>query len=316
MAEPAPSKPRRKVIITCAVTGAIHTPSMSPYLPVTADEIAEAAIGAYEAGAAIVHLHARDPKDGRPDQRPEAFAPFLVRIKKACDVVVNITTGGAPTMLVDERVKPCAHFKPEVASLNMGSMNFGLYPMLERFREFRHDWERPYLEGSVDRIFRNTFRDIQFILETCNANGTRFEIECYDIGHLYTLRHFADRGIVKPPFFIQSVFGILGGIGPHPEDVAHMKRTADRLFGDQYLWSVLGAGRNQLPIAAQSVALGGNVRVGLEDSLWIGPGQLAKSNAEQVRAARQVIEGLGYEVATPDEARAMLKLKGRGNVGF
>ncbi|HQU48558.1 MAG TPA: 3-keto-5-aminohexanoate cleavage protein, partial [Casimicrobiaceae bacterium] len=301
---------------TCAVTGAIHTPSMSPHLPVTADEIADAAIGAHEAGAAIVHLHARDPKDGRPDQRPEAFAPFLARIKKACNVVVNITTGGAPTMLVDERVKPCAHFKPEVASLNMGSMNFGLYPMLERFKEFKHDWERPYLEGSVDRIFKNTFKDIAFILETCNANGTRFEIECYDIGHLYTLRHFADRGIVKPPFFIQSVFGILGGIGPHPEDVAHMRRTADRLFGDQYLWSVLGAGRNQLPIAAQSVALGGNVRVGLEDSLWIGPGELAKSNAQQVRAARQVIEGLGYEVATPDEARAMLKLKGGANVGF
>ena len=307
---------RRKVIITCAVTGAIHTPSMSPHLPVTADEIADAAIGAHEAGAAIVHLHARDPKDGRPDQRPEAFAPFLARIKKACNVVVNITTGGAPTMLVDERVKPCAHFKPEVASLNMGSMTFGLYPMLERFKEFKHDWERPYLEGSVDRIFKNTFKDIAFILETCNANGTRFEIECYDIGHLYTLRHFADRGIVKPPFFIQSVFGILGGIGPHPEDVAHMRRTADRLFGDQYLWSVLGAGRNQLPIAAQSVALGGNVRVGLEDSLWIGPGELAKSNAQQVRAARQVIEGLGYEVATPDEARAMLKLKGGANVGF
>jgi len=306
----------RKVIITCAVTGSIHTPSMSPYLPVTADEIADAAIGAHEAGAAIVHLHARDPKDGRPDQRPEAFAPFLARIKKTCNVVVNITTGGAPTMLVDERVKPCAHFKPEVASLNMGSMNFGLYPMLQRFREFKHDWERPYLEGSVDRIFKNTFRDIEFILSTCSANGTRFEIECYDIGHLYTLRHFADRGIVKPPFFIQSVFGILGGIGPHPEDVAHMRRTADRLFGDQYLWSVLGAGRNQLPIAAQSVALGGNVRVGLEDSLWIGPGELAKSNAEQVRAARQVIEGLGYEVATPDEARAMLKLKGPANVAF
>ncbi|HEX4883140.1 MAG TPA: 3-keto-5-aminohexanoate cleavage protein [Casimicrobiaceae bacterium] len=316
MADSTPSKPRRKVIITCAVTGAIHTPSMSPHLPVTADEIADAAIGAHEAGAAIVHLHARDPKDGRPDQRPEAFAPFLARIKKTCDVVINITTGGAPTMTVDERVKPCAHFKPEVASLNMGSMNFGLYPMLERFKTFRHDWERPYLEGSVDRIFKNTFRDIEFILSTCNANNTRFEIECYDIGHLYTLRHFADRGIVKPPFFIQSVFGILGGIGPHPEDVAHMRRTADRLFGDQYLWSVLGAGRNQLPIAAQSVALGGNVRVGLEDSLWIGPGQLAKSNAEQVRAARQVIEGLGYEVATPDEARAMLKLKGGANVAF
>ncbi|MDH4181211.1 MAG: 3-keto-5-aminohexanoate cleavage protein [Betaproteobacteria bacterium] len=307
---------RRKVIITCAVTGAIHTPSMSPYLPVTADEIADAAIGAWEAGAAIVHLHARDPKDGRPDQRPEAFAPFLARIKRTCDVVVNITTGGAPTMLVDERVKPCAHFRPEVASLNMGSMNFGLYPMLERFKEFRHDWERPYLEGSVDRIFKNTFKDIEFILSTCNANNTRFEIECYDIGHLYTLRHFVDRGIVKPPLFIQSVFGILGGIGGHPEDVAHMRRTADRLFGDHYLWSVLGAGRNQLPIAAQSVALGGNVRVGLEDSLWIAPGELAKSNAQQVRAARQVIEGLGYEVATPDEARAMLKLKGGENVNF
>jgi uncharacterized protein (DUF849 family) len=315
MAEPRPKAPR-KVVITCAVTGAIHTPTMSPYLPITADEIAEAAVGAYEAGAAIVHLHARDPKDGRPDQRPEAFAPFLAKIRKACDVVVNITTGGAPTMTVDERVKPCAHFKPEVASLNMGSMNFGLFPMLARFKEFKHDWERPYLAGSEDRIFRNTFRDIQFILETCAANGTRFEIECYDIGHLYTLRHFADRGLVKPPFFIQSVFGILGGIGPHPEDVAHMRRTADRLFGNDYVWSVLGAGRNQLPIAAQSVALGGNVRVGLEDSLWIGPGKLAESNAQQVRAARQVIEGLGLEVATPDEARAILQLKGKAAVDF
>ena len=315
MAEPK-SKAPRKVVITCAVTGAIHTPSMSPYLPITADEIAEAAIGAHEAGAAIVHLHARDPKDGRPDQRPEAFAPFLARIRKACDVVVNITTGGAPTMTVDERVKPCAHFKPEVASLNMGSMNFGLFPMLGRFREFKHEWERPYLAGSEDRIFRNTFKDIAFILDTCNANGTRFEVECYDIGHLYTLRHFADRGIIRPPFFIQSVFGILGGIGPHPEDVAHMKRTADRLFGDQYVWSVLGAGRNQLPIAAQSVALGGNVRVGLEDSLWIGPGRLAESNAQQVRAARQVIEGLGLEVATPAEARAILQLKGGDRVNF
>jgi uncharacterized protein (DUF849 family) len=310
------AKPSRKVVITCAVTGAIHTPTMSPYLPITADEIAEAAIGAHEAGAAIVHLHARDPKDGRPDQRPEAFAPFLAQIRHACDVVVNITTGGAPTMTVDERVKPCAHFKPEVASLNMGSMNFGLFPMLARYKEFKFDWERPYLAGSEDRIFKNTFRDIQFILETCAQNGTRFEIECYDIGHLYTLRHFADRGLVKPPFFIQSVFGILGGIGPHPEDVAHMKRTADRLFGDQYVWSVLGAGRNQLPIAAQSVALGGNVRVGLEDSLWIGPGKLAETNAQQVRAARQVIEGLGLEAATADEARDILQLKGGANVNF
>jgi len=307
---------RRKVMITCAVTGAIHTPSMSPHLPITADEIAEAALGAHAAGAALVHLHARDPVNGRPDQRPEAFAPFLTRIRQACDAVINITTGGAPTMSVEERLQPCAYFKPEVASLNMGSMNFGLFPMLARFAQFKFDWERPYLEGSDDRIFKNTFRDIANILTTCAANHTRFEIECYDIGHLYTLRHFADRGLVKPPFFIQSVFGILGGIGPHPEDVAHMKRTADRLFGDQYFWSVLGAGRNQLPIATQSVALGGNVRVGLEDSLWIGPGQLAESNAQQVRAARQIIEGLGLEVASADEAREMLQLKGGSNVNF
>lgn len=312
----AQGKANRKVIITCAVTGAIHTPSMSPHLPITADEIAAAAIGAHEAGAAIVHLHARDPKDGRPDQRPEAFEPFLKRIKRACNVVVNITTGGAPTMLVEERLKPCAHFKPEVASLNMGSMNFGLYPMLARFKEFKFDWERPYLAGSDDRIFKNTFRDIENILTTCAGNGTRFEIECYDIGHLYTLRHFADRGLVKPPFFIQSVFGILGGIGPHPEDVAHMRRSADRLFGDHYQWSVLGAGRNQLPIATQSLALGGNVRVGLEDSLWIGAGKLAESNAQQVRAIRKVIEGLGLDVASPDDAREMLQLKGPEKVNF
>jgi len=230
--------------------------------------------------------------------------------------VINITTGGAPTMSVEERLKPCAHFKPEVASLNMGSMNFGLFPMLARFHDFKFDWERPYLEGSDERIFKNTFADIANILRTCEANQTRFEIECYDIGHLYTLRHFADRGLVRPPFFIQSVFGILGGIGPHPEDVAHMKRTADRLFGDQYHWSVLGAGRNQLPIATQSVALGGNVRVGLEDSLWIGRGRLAESNAQQVRAVRQVIEGLGLEIASPDEAREMLELKGADHVNF
>src|SRR5215217_5309482 len=269
-----------------------------------------------KAGAALVHLHARDPEDGRPDQRPEAFAPFLGRIKKACDVVINITTGGAPTMSVEERLKPCAHFKPEVASLNMGSMNFGLFPMLRRYKDFKHDWERPYLEGSDERIFKNTFKDIELILNTCRANGTRFEIECYDIGHLYTLRHFADRGLVKPPFFIQSVFGILGGIGPHSEDVAHMRRTADRLFGDEYVWSVLGAGRNQLPIAAQSVALGGNVRVGLEDSLWIGAGKLAESNAQQVTKARQIIVGLGLDIASSDEARDILELKGGDRVNF
>lgn len=307
---------KQKVIITCAVTGAIHTPSMSPHLPVTPQEIAEAAIGAAEAGAAIVHLHARNPQTGQPDQRPEAFTPFLQVIKQASDCVINITTGGAPTMLVQERVGPAEHFAPEVASLNMGSMNFGLYPMLNRFKEFKHDWEKPYLEGSKDRIFRNTFADIEYILTKCAQNGTRFEIECYDIGHLYTLAHFVDRGLVKPPFFVQSVFGLLGGIGPHPEDVAHMKRTADRLFGDAYRWSVLGAGRNQLPIAAMAAAMGGNVRVGLEDSLWIRAGKLAASNAEQVRAARQIIEGLGLEIATPDEAREILELKGADKVNF
>ena len=300
----------RKVIITCAVTGAIHTPTMSPYLPITPEEIADAAVGAAEAGAAIVHLHARNPQTGQPDQSPEAFAPFLKVIKQRSNAVINLTTGGAPTMLVQERVKPAAHYAPEVASLNMGSMNFGLYPMLNRFKEFKFDWEKPYLEGSTDRIFRNTFADIEYILQTCSENGTRFEIECYDIGHLYTLAHFVDRGLIKTPLFVQSVFGLLGGIGPHPEDVAHMKRTADRLFGDQYQWSVLGAGRNQLPIAAMAASMGGNIRVGLEDSLWIGPGKLAESNAQQVKLARQIIEGLGLEVASPDDAREILQLKG------
>lgn len=306
----------KKVIITCAITGSIHTPSMSPHLPVTGQEIADAAIGAAKAGAAIVHLHARDPKDGRPDQSLEAYAPFLKVIKQSSNCVVNITTGGAMTMTVEERVKPAATYAPEVASLNMGTMNFGLYPMLERFKDFKHDWEKAYLEGSRAGMFKNTLADIEYILTTCANNGTRFEVECYDIGHLYTLRHFADRGIIKPPFFIQSVFGILGGIGPHYEDVVMMKRTADRLFGDQYHWSVLGAGRNQMPIAAMSLAMGGNVRVGLEDSLWIGPGKLAESNAAQVTKVRQIIEGLGLEVADADEAREILALKGGDKVNF
>lgn len=305
-----------KVIITCAVTGSIHTPSMSPYLPVTPTQIADAAIEAADAGAAIVHLHARDPKDGRPDQSPEAFLPFLQVIKQRSDCVVNITTGGAATMTIEERLEPASKFKPEVASLNMGSMNFGLYPMLERFDDFKHDWERDYLEGSRDRIFKNTFYDIEMILTKCAENGTRFEVECYDIGHLYTLAHFVDRGIIKPPFFVQSVFGILGGIGPHPEDVMMMKRTADRLFGLDYRWSVLGAGRHQLAIAAQAAAMGGNVRVGLEDSLWAGPGKLATSSAEQVRLVRQIIEGLGLSIATPEDARATLQLKGADAVAF
>ncbi|HRP78160.1 MAG TPA: 3-keto-5-aminohexanoate cleavage protein [Aquamicrobium sp.] len=307
---------KRKVIITCAITGSIHTPSMSPYLPITPQQIADNAIAAAEAGAAVVHLHARDPKDGRPVQSTEAFEPFLKVIKQRSGVVVNITTGGAPTMPIEERVGPAAHFKPEIASLNMGTMNFGLYPMLARYKEFKYDWEKPYLEASRAGMFKNTFADIEYILTTCAENGTRFEIECYDIGHLYTLAHFADRGIVKPPFFVQSVFGLLGGIGAHPEDVAHMRRTADRLFGDQYRWSVLGAGRNQMQVAAIAAAMGGNVRVGLEDSLWVGAGQLAENNAQQVTKVRQIIEGLGLEIATPDDAREILELKGAERVNF
>jgi len=306
-----------KVIITCAVTGSIHTPSMSPHLPVTPDEIADAAIGAAEAGAAIVHLHARDPKTGAPDQSPGLFAKFLPRIKQASNVVINLTSGGAATMPVAERAGPARALKPEVSSLNMGSMNFGLYPMLDRFKEFKHDWERPYLEGSRDRIFRNTFQDIEFIVESCSGNGTRFEFECYDTGHLYNLAHFLDRGLVNPPLFVQTVFGILGGIGTHPDDVLHQRRTADRLLGrENYQWSVLGAGRHQMPIAAMAAAMGGNVRVGLEDSLWLGAGKLATSNAEQVKNVRQIIEGLGLEIASPDEAREMLALKGGDKVGF
>ncbi|EHL98823.1 hypothetical protein HMPREF9946_03467 [Acetobacteraceae bacterium AT-5844] len=306
---------KRKVIITCAVTGAIHTPSMSPYLPVTPEEITEAAIGAAEAGAAVVHLHARDPETGMPDQSPEAFGKFLPIIKQRSNVVVNLTTGGAPTMTIQERVRPAATFKPEVASLNLGSMNFGLFGMLNRFKDLKHQWEKEYL-GNKDIIFRNSFGDIEHILTTCAGNDTRFEFECYDTAHLYNLKYFYDQGLVKAPLFIQTVFGLQGGIGNHPDDVLHMKRTADRLFGDKYQWSVLGAGRHQLNIAAMAAAMGGHVRVGLEDSLWSGPGKLAQSNAEQVKAARQIIEGLGMEIATPDEAREILSLKGGDKVAF
>ena len=309
-------KSSRKVIITCAVTGAIHTPSMSPFLPVTPQEIIDDGIKAFEAGASILHLHARDPENGRPTQDPEMFRKFLPQLKQATAAVLNLTTGGSPHMTVAERMRPAAELKPEVASLNMGSMNFGLYPMLNRFKEFKHDWEREHLENSRDLVFKNTFADIEHILRTGNANGTRFEFECYDTSHLYNLAHFVDRGLVRSPFLVQTVFGLLGGIGAHPEDVAHMKRTADRLFGDTYVWSVLGAGRNQLPVAAQAAAQGGNIRVGLEDSLWSAPGQLAQSNADQVRKARALLEGLSLEVATPDEAREMLNLKGAGDVAF
>ncbi|GAB5096405.1 beta-keto acid cleavage family enzyme [Caballeronia sp. HLA56] len=307
---------KRKVIITCAPTGAIHTPSMSPYLPVTPDQIADAALAAAREGASILHLHARDLEDGRPTQDPAVFERFLPRIKAETNAVINLTTGGSPHMTVAERLKPAHHFQPEVASLNMGSMNFGLYPMLDRFKDLKHDWERQHLEKSRDLVFKNTFADIEYILSSCTANGTRFEFECYDTSHLYNLAHFVDRGLVKGPFFVQTVFGLLGGIGAHPEDLAHMKRTADRLFGSDYVWSILGAGRNQIPLASIGAAQGANVRVGLEDSLWIGPGQLAESSAQQVRQIRQVIEGLSLDIATPAEARQMLALKGHDNVNF
>ena len=306
----------RKVIITCAVTGAIHTPSMNPHLPVTADEITEAALGAAEAGASVIHLHARNEETGKPDQSVEAFMRFLPRIKQNTDAVVNITSGGAPGMTIEERLQPALKCKPEVASLNMGSMNFGLYPMMDRFKDFEHDWELQHLEGSRDMVFKNTFADIEYILTSCSDNGTRFEFECYDISHLYNLAHFLDRKLVKPPLFVQSVFGILGGIGPHPEDLMHMKRTADRLFSSDYQWSILGAGKNQIPLAAMGAAMGANVRVGMEDSLWCGPGRLAESNAEQVSKMRQVLEGMSLEVATPDEARDILELKGGDQVAF
>ncbi len=305
-----------KVIISCAITGSIHTPSMSPYLPVTAAQIAQSALGAAKAGAAIVHLHARNEVDGRPDQSPEAFEPFLRVIKQSSNVVVNLTTGGSPYMSVEERVRPAAQWQPEVASLNMGSMNFGLFPMLKRYKDFQHDWEPAMLEGSHDLVFRNSFKDIRYALDTLNPTGTRYEFECYDTSHLYNLHYFWSEGLVQAPLFIQTCFGLLGGIGAHPEDVMHMKRTADRLFGENYRWSVLAAGANQMKVAAMAAAMGGHVRVGLEDSLWLGRGELAQTNAAQVDRVRQIIEGLGLSVATPDEARAILSLKGGDLVKF
>ena len=283
---------------------------MSPALPVTAEEIADASIAAAEAGAAILHLHARDPRDGKPDQDPDLFRAFLPKIRESCNAVINLTTGGSPYMTVEERMRPAAEISPEVASLNMGSMNFGLFPMLNRFKSFRHDWEVEHLENSRNLVFKNTYQDIETILEIGYSRGIRFEFECYDTAHLYNLAHYLDVGKVKPPLFVQTVFGIMGGIGAHADDVNHLKRTADRLFGDEYIWSVLGAGRNQLPVAAQAAAMGGNIRVGLEDSLWAGPGKLAESSAQQVQSVRTILEGLSLEVATPDDAREILHLKG------
>src|SRR5579863_7234815 len=308
---------RNKVIVTCAVTGSIHTPTMSPYLPLTPGDIARQAIDAAQAGASILHLHARDPADGHPVADPAAYLAFLPEIKGATDAVINITTGGGLGMTVQERMAAALRVKPELASLNMGSMNFGLYPALKRYESFRFQWEPAYLEMTRDFVYRNTFKDIERILKDLGEGcGTRFEFECYDVGHLYTLAHFLDRGLVRPPLFVQTIFGILGGIGPDPENVAHMKRIADKLFGDGYLWSILAAGRHQMPLVTMGAVMGANVRVGLEDSLYLEKGRLAKSSAEQVRRIRSILENLSLSVATPTETRAMLSLKGGANVGF
>ncbi len=305
-----------KVIISCAITGAIHTPTMSPHLPWTPDQIAEQAVGAARAGAAILHLHARNPQNGSPAGDPGTYRLFVPRIKEQCDAVVNITTGGGLGMSVDQRIAAGMDLKPEMCSLNMGSMNFGIFPMAAKFKEWRFEWEKGYLAGTDDFIFRNTFRDIEQIVQKLGANGTRFEFECYDVGHLYNLAHFVDRGVVKPPLFVQTIFGILGGIGVDPDNLLFMRRTADRLFGSDYVWSILGAGRHQMSLVTMGAILGGNVRVGLEDSLYAGKGRLASSNAEQVSKIRTILENLSLEIATPAEARKMLGLKGRENVGF
>ena len=306
-----------KVIITCAVTGGVHTPTMSDALPVTPDEIAHQSIEAAEAGASIIHLHARDPETGKPTPDPAVFMQFLPRIKQATEAVVNITTGGGLGMTIEQRLAAPLKAEPELCSLNMGSMNFALHPLANKYSEWKHDWEKPFLEASDDFIFRNTFRDIAYILKHLGEGcGTRFEHECYDIGHLYNLAHFVDQGLIKPPFLVQSIFGILGGIGAETENVQFMKQTADRLFGDDYVWSVLAAGRYQMPFITQAALLGGHVRVGLEDSLHIGKGQLATSNAQQVAKIRKILEELGHGIATPAEARDMLALKGGDRVKF
>lgn len=311
------STQKGKVIITCAITGGIHTPSMSDALPFKPEDIAAQSIAAAEAGAAILHLHARDPQDGRPTPATDVYMQFLPRIKQATDAVINITTGGGLNMTVEQRLEAPLKTAPEMCSLNMGSMNFGIFPMAAKDRAWKYDWEKPYLLGTDDFIFRNTFRDIERILKMLGEDhGTRFEHECYDIGHLYNLAHFVDRGLVKPPFFVQMIFGILGGIGSSVENMVFMKETADKLFGDDYRWSVLSAGKTQMQFATQAAMMGGNVRVGLEDSLYIGKGQLATSNAEQVAKIRRIVEELGLEIATPTEARDILALKGGDKVNF
>jgi uncharacterized protein (DUF849 family) len=311
------ARTNNKVIISCAITGSIHTPTMSDALPITPAQISEQALAAAKAGAAIIHLHARDPKDGRPTWDPDVYLQFLTCIKQQCDAVLNITTGGGLTMTIEDRLAAALRVKPEMCSLNMGSMNFGIFPMANRYKTWKHSWEEPYLRNTVDFIFRNTFGDIERIIQMLGKDhGARFEHECYDVGHLYNLAHIIDRRLLEPPFFIQTIFGILGGIGAEWDNVLFVKRTADRLFGEDYVWSMLAAGRFQMPYATQAAMMGGNVRVGLEDSLHIGRGTLAASNAEQVAKIRRIIEELGMEISTPDEVRVLLKLKGADSVGF
>jgi uncharacterized protein (DUF849 family) len=311
------AKAGRKVIITCAVTGSVHTPTMTPYLPITPDDIARESIAASEAGAAIIHLHARNAKDGSPTPDPNVFMQFLPRIKQNCDSVINITTGGSLGMSMEDRLAAPLRAKPELCSLNMGSMNFGIYHVTGKISDWKYDWEKPYVERTRENVVSNSFAQIErFIRDLGQGCGTRFECECYDVGHLYTLAHFLDRKLLEPPLFVQTIFGVLGGIGPHPDDLMHMRRTADRLFGKDYQWSILAAGRHQINLATIGAAMGGNVRVGLEDSIYLGPGRLAKSNAEQVQKIRTILEALSLEIATPEEARKMLKLKGGDQVAF
>lgn len=306
-----------KIIITCAVTGSIHTPTMTPHLPITPEEIAADGIRAARAGATILHLHARDPQNGHPSADPALFMDFLGRISASCDAIANLTTGGSAIMSLDERLAGPMRAEPEMCSLNLGSMNFGLYPALQKYSEWKYEWEKPFLEGTRDMIFKNTFQDIETVFQRMGRErGARFEFECYDVGHLYTLAHFADRGLIDPPFFIQFVFGVLGGIGADIDNLVHMKHIADKLFGDRFLFSVLAAGRHQMPLATAAATMGGHVRVGLEDSIYIARGKLATSNADQVSKIRTIVENLGREVATAADARAMLGLKGRERTAF
>ncbi|GAC22662.1 3-keto-5-aminohexanoate cleavage protein [Paraglaciecola mesophila] len=309
-------KKNKKVIITCAVTGAMHTPTMSDALPFTPEDIAQQSVDAAQAGASIIHLHARNPENGEPTGDPKVYKQFLPAINERTDAVINLTTGGSPTMTVEERLWAAMEVKPEMCSLNMGSLNFAMFPLADRYKSWKYSWEEPYVRNSDDFIFRNTFRDIEKIMNIMGDHGTKFEHECYDVGHLYNLAYFADRGLIKPPFFIQTIFGIMGGIGADEDNLMFMRKTADKLFGDDYHWSVLAAGKNQMPFSTQAALMGGNVRVGLEDSLFIGRGELATSNAQQVTKIKRILNEFSLEIATPTEARQILNLKGKNNVSF